>query len=107
VGCDEVQHGTVLIAAFFKDSLPLPQMRAYSNLALQVAPGFNLDAPRSTNFVVLLKAHGTGHDGTFNVYEDASCDLPDGTHPVLGGAARWRMPFEQRGGARTARDCSS
>jgi hypothetical protein len=100
LGFDEVQHGAFLFSTFFQDSLYIPRMRAYSNLASEVAPGFDLEAQRFTDLLTFLKSKGTVYDGTFNVYEDASCDLPDGSHPVLGIAARWRPPLEQRGTAR-------
>ncbi len=107
LGFDEVQHGAFLFSTFFQDSLYVPQMRAYSNLAAQVAPGFDLEAQRFTDLIAFLRARGTVYDGTFNVYEDASCLLPDGTHPVLGAAAQWLPPAEQRSAARTKCDSTS
>jgi hypothetical protein len=107
LGFDEVQHGAFLFSTFFQDSLYTPRMRAYSNLAADVAPGFDLEAQRFTDLLAFLKARGTVYDGTFNVYEDASCDLPDGTHPVLGPAARWLPPLEQRGPLRLVCDPST
>jgi hypothetical protein len=104
LGFDEVQHGAFLFSTFFQDSLYAPRMRAYSNLASEVAPGFDLEAQRFSDLLSFLKAQGTVYDGTFNVYEDASCNLPDGAHPVLGVAARWLPPLEQRGGERKVCD---
>jgi hypothetical protein len=107
LGFDEVQHGAFLFSTFFQDSLYAPRMRAYSNLAAEVAPGFDLEAQRFSDLLSFLKARGTVYDGTFNVYEDASCNLPDGSHPVLGVAARWLPPLEQRGAERTICDGAS
>lgn len=104
LGFDEVQHGAFLFSTFFQDSLYAPRMRAYSNLAADVAPGFDLEAQRFSDLLSFLKANGTVYDGTFNVYEDASCTLPDGSHPVLGVAASWLPPLEQRGAARKVCD---
>jgi hypothetical protein len=107
LGFDEVQHGAFLFSTFFQDSLYVPRMRAYSNLAADVAPGFDLEAARFTDLLALLTARGTVYDGTFNVYEDASCLLPDGRHPVLGAAREWLPPFERRGGALAPCDTTS
>ncbi|MCU0633330.1 MAG: amidohydrolase family protein [Gemmatimonadaceae bacterium] len=107
LGFDEVQHGAFLFSTFFQDSLYVPRMRAYSNLAAEVAPTFDLEAQRFTDLLTFLKARGTVYDGTFNVYEDASCLLPDGTHPVLGPAMQWLPPLEQRGPTRALCDSTS
>lgn len=107
LGFDEVQHGAFLFSTFFQDSLYVPRMRAYSNLAADVAPSFDLEAQRFTDLLALLKARGTVYDGTFNVYEDASCALPDGSDPVLGVAARWLPPLQQRGPARVTCDSTT
>jgi len=47
LGFDEVQHAAFLMSTFFQDSLYLPTMRAYSQVASAVAPGFDPEAPRA------------------------------------------------------------
>ncbi len=68
LGYDEIQHAAFLLADFFPDSLYLPRMRAYSQVATAVAPTFDVDGPGMTRLIETLRAHGTALDGTFNLW---------------------------------------
>ncbi|MCC6928375.1 MAG: amidohydrolase family protein [Gemmatimonadaceae bacterium] len=95
-GYDEVQHGAYLFSTFFQDSLYYPRMRAYSEVAATVAPTFNVDAPEVTALIGFLRERGTVFDGTFNIWQDRSRLLPDGTDPVFGPSIDWLPPIDQR-----------
>ncbi len=97
IGYDEVQHAAFLFSTFFQDSLYVPRMRAYSEVASIVAPTFNVDAPEVTALIAFLRERGTVIDGTFNIWQDRSRALPDGTDPVFGPTIDWLPPLEQRG----------
>ena len=96
VGYDELQHAAFLFSTHFQDSLYAPRMRAYSEVASLVAPTFNVDAPEVTTLIALLRERGTVVDGTFNIWQDRSRPLPDGTDPVFGPTIDWLPPLEQR-----------
>ena len=68
LGFDEVQHAAFLFSDFFPDSLYLPRMRAYSQVATAVAPTFDVDGPGMTRLIETLRTHGTAVDGTFNLW---------------------------------------
>ena len=68
LGYDEIQHAAFLLSDFFPDSLYLPRMRAYSQVATAVAPTFDADGPGMTRLIELLRARGTAVDGTFNLW---------------------------------------
>lgn len=68
LGFDEIQHAAFFFSNFFPDSLYLPRMRAYSQVATAVAPTFDVDAPGMTKLLEFLKAKGTTVDGTFNLW---------------------------------------
>lgn len=68
LGYDEIQHAAFLFSNFFPDSLYLPRMRAYSQVATAVAPNFDVFSPPMTKLLDFLKAHGTAVDGTFNLW---------------------------------------
>jgi hypothetical protein len=68
LGYDEIQHAAFLFSTFFPDSLYLPRMRAYSQVATAVAPGFDVNGAPMTRLLEVLKAHGTVIDGTFNLW---------------------------------------
>ena len=68
LGFDEVNHAAFLFSNFFQDSLYLPQMRAYSQVATAVAPNFNVDGPQMTELIAYLRDHRTVVDGTFSVW---------------------------------------
>ena len=68
LGYDEIQHAAFLFSNFFPDSLFLPQMRAYSNVATAVAPTFDVNGAPMTRLIDFLKAHNTVIDGTFNLW---------------------------------------
>jgi len=68
LGFDEIQHAAFLLSNFHPDSLYLPRMRAYSQVATAVAPNFDVNAPQVTRMLEYLKAHGTAVDGTFNLW---------------------------------------
>lgn len=97
LGYDEVQHAAFLFSTFFQDSLYVPRMRAYSEVASIVAPTFNVDAPEVTSLISFLKAHNTVVDGTFNIWQDRMRPLADGTDAVFGPTIDWLPPIMQRG----------
>ena len=68
LGYDEINHAAFLFSNFFPDSLYLPRMRAYSQVATAVAPNFDVFSPGMTRLLDYLKAHGTAVDGTFNLW---------------------------------------
>jgi hypothetical protein len=88
LGFDEINHSAFLFSTFFQDSLYLPRMRAYSQVATAVAPTFNVDSPEMTQLILFLREKGTVVDGTFNLWQDRS-PLPDGTDPVFGPTIAW------------------
>lgn len=96
IGYDEVQHAAFLFSTFFQDSLYFPRMRAYSEVASIVAPTFNVDSPEVTALITFLRERGTVIDGTFNIWQDRSRLLPDGTDAVFGPTIDWLPPLEQR-----------
>ncbi|MFN8572183.1 MAG: amidohydrolase family protein [Gemmatimonadaceae bacterium] len=97
IGYDEIQHAAFLFSTFFQDSLYYPRMRAYSEVASTVAPTFNVDSPEVTALIGFLRDRGTVIDGTFNIWQDRSKLLPDGTDPVFGPTIDWLSPLFQRG----------
>lgn len=68
LGFDEINHAAFLFSDFFPDSLYLPRMRAYSQVATAVAPTFDVFSPGMTRLLDFLKARGTAVDGTFNIW---------------------------------------
>ena len=68
LGYDEIQHAAFFFSNFFPDSLHLPRMRAYSQVATAVAPTFDVFSPQMTRLLDFLKANGTAVDGTFNLW---------------------------------------
>jgi len=97
LGFDEFQHAAFLFSTFFQDSLYVPRMRAYSAVANDVAPTFDVNAPRVTELISFLRDRGTVVDGTFNVWQDTSHPLADGTDAVMGPAIAWMPPLMARG----------
>lgn len=97
LGFDEFQHAAFLFSTFFQDSLYVPRMRAYSQVAAEVAPTFNVDAPEVTALLGFLREKGTVVDGTFNLWQDRSRPLPDGADPVFGPTLAWMPPLLRRG----------
>jgi len=97
IGFDEIQHAAFLFSTFFQDSLYVPRMRAYSEVASVVAPTFNVDAPEVTALISFLRERGTVVDGTFNIWQDRSRPLANGTDPVFGPTISWLPPIAQRG----------
>ncbi len=96
LGFDEFQHAAFLFSTFFQDSLYVPQMRAYSSVATAVAPTFDVDGPRVTALISFLRDRGTVVDGTFNVWQDRSKRLPDGTDAIFGPTIGWMPPLMKR-----------
>ena len=96
-GYDEVQHAAFLFSTFFPESLFVPRMRAYSEVASAVAPTFDVDAPAVTALLGVLRERGTVIDGTFNIWQDRSRLLPDGTDAIFGPTVDWFPPLLQRG----------
>ena len=68
LGYDEVQHAAFFFSNEFPDSLYLPQMRAYSQVATAVAPTINVNSPQMTALIAFLRDHRTVVDGTFNLW---------------------------------------
>ncbi len=68
LGYDEIQHAAFFFSNFFQDSLYLPRMRAYSQVATAVAPTFDVNSAGMTRLLEFLKARGTAVDGTFNLW---------------------------------------
>ncbi|MBM3907668.1 MAG: amidohydrolase family protein [Gemmatimonadetes bacterium] len=68
LGYDEIQHAAFFFSNFFPDSLYLPQMRAYSQVATAVAPTFDVDSPAMTSLIEFLAQRRTVVDGTFNLW---------------------------------------
>ena len=68
LGFDEVQHAAFFFSNFFQDSLYLPQMRAYSQVASVVAPTFDVNSAAMSSLIEFLAAHKTVIDGTFNLW---------------------------------------
>jgi len=68
LGYDEINHAAFFFSNFFQDSLYLPRMRAYSQVATAVAPTFDVFSPAMTKLLDFLKARGTAVDGTFNLW---------------------------------------
>lgn len=99
MGFDEIQHAFNLISTFYPDSLFTPQLVAPAAVARAVAPGFDVDAPRVTELLSLLRRKGTVVDGTFNVEQDPSEVLPDSWDPVYGSSLEWVPQAVRRAGA--------
>jgi imidazolonepropionase-like amidohydrolase len=97
LGFDEIQHAAFFFSTYHQDSLYYPRMRAYSDVAAVVAPTFNPDAPEVTALIAFLRERGTVVDGTFNIWQDRSRLLADGTDPVLGPTLAWLSPLDRRG----------
>ena len=89
LGYDEIQHAAFLFSNFFPDSLYLPRMRAYSQVATAVAPNFDVFGAPMTKLLDFLKAHGTAVDGTFNLW-------------IGGGASRSALAAHVTSSAATA-----
>ena len=68
LGYDEIQHAAFFFSDFFPDSLYLPRMRAYSQVATAVAPSFDVFSPGMTKLLDAVKAKGAAVDGTFNLW---------------------------------------
>ena len=96
LGYDELQHSAFLFSTFFQDSLYVPTMRAYSSVSAAVAPTFDVDAPQVTELISFLRDRGTVVDGTFNVWQDRSHPLPDGTDAIFGPTLAWMPPLLKR-----------
>ena len=96
LGYDEFQHAAYLFSTFHQDSLYVPRMRAYSEIANTVAPTFDVNAPQVTDLISFLRERGTVVDGTFNVWQNASQPLADGTHAVFGPTLAWMPPLMRR-----------
>lgn len=68
LGYDEIQHAAFFFSDFFPDSLHLPRMRAYSQVATAVAPTFDVFSDGMTRLLDAVKASGAAVDGTFNLW---------------------------------------
>lgn len=97
LGFDEINHAAFLFSTFFQDSLYLPRMRAYSQVAADVSPTFNVDAPEVTGLIQFLRERGTVVDGTFNIWQNRSRPLENGNDPVFGPTLAWLPSLMQRG----------
>lgn len=95
LGYDEINHIAFLVSTFFQDSLYLPKMRAYSQVANAVRPTFDADAPRVTELIAFLRAHNTVIDPTLGAFHN-SMPLADGSDPIFGRTIPWLPAVEQR-----------
>ena len=95
LGFDEVNHIAFLVSTFFQDSLYLPRMRAYSQVAAATAPAFDVNAPGVSELIAFLKAHNTVIDPTLGAFHSGT-PLADGSHPILGPALAWFSPAARR-----------
>ncbi|MDQ8153671.1 MAG: amidohydrolase family protein [Gemmatimonadota bacterium] len=68
LGYDEIQHAAFFFSNFFQDSLYVPYMRAYSQVATAVAPSFDVSSPAMSTLIDYLAARRTVIDGTFNLW---------------------------------------
>jgi hypothetical protein len=96
LGFDEFQHSAFLFSTFYQDSLYVPRMRAYSEVARTVAPTFDVNAPQVTELISFLRDRHTVVDGTFNLWQDRSRPLPDGTDAIFGPTLDWMPPLMKR-----------
>ncbi|MEP6732325.1 MAG: amidohydrolase family protein [bacterium] len=95
LGFDEINHIAFLVETFYQDSLYVPKMRAYSQVAAGIVPTFDVNAPQVTALIEFLRAHGTVIDPTLGAFHSGT-PLPDGSHPVLGEAVAWLPLVERR-----------
>ncbi len=68
LGYDEVQHAAFFFSNWYPDSLYLPQMRAYSQVATTVAPTIDVNSPQMATLIAYLRDKKTVIDGTFNLW---------------------------------------
>lgn len=68
LGYDEIQHAAFLFSTFFQDSLYVPTMRAYSQVASVVSPTFDVDGEPMSELIAFLRDHKTVIDGTFSIW---------------------------------------
>src|SRR5690606_5878681 len=68
LGFDEVNHSAFLFSTFHPDSLFVPSMRAYSAVAVEVAPNVDVEGEHVTRMIELFRDRGTVIDGTFNLW---------------------------------------
>src|SRR6478672_807180 len=96
LGYDEIQHAAFLFSTFYPDSLFVPKMRSYGQVAAAVAPNFNVDGPEMTSLISFLRDHHTVIDGTFNAWLSRDAALADGTDMVFGPSLKWLQPVMAR-----------
>jgi imidazolonepropionase-like amidohydrolase len=96
LGYDEIQHAAFLFSTFYPDSLFVPKMRSYGQVAAAVAPKFNVDGQEMTALIAFLRDHHTVIDGTFNAWMSRGALLPDGTDMVFGPSLGWLPPVMTR-----------
>jgi Imidazolonepropionase and related amidohydrolases len=96
LGYDEIQHAAFLFSTFYEDSLFVPKMRSYGQVAAAVAPHFNVDGPEMTGLIGFLHDHHTVIDGTFNAWLSRGALLSDGTDMVFGPSLNWLPPVMKR-----------
>lgn len=93
LGFDEINHAAFLFSTFYPDSLYTPTMRAYSAVALAVAPNINVDSPEMTAQIELFRERGTVIDGTFTLWlqnvgaAPSGLGLPQASNEKLAEAA--------------------
>jgi imidazolonepropionase-like amidohydrolase len=68
LGFDEIQHAAFLFSTFYQDSLYVPRMRSYSQVASAVAPNVNVDGPEFTALIDVMRSHHTVLDGTYAIW---------------------------------------
>lgn len=103
LGFDEINHIPFLVETFYQDSLYLPTMRAYSQVARRVGPTFDADAPRMTELIDFLRVHHTVIDPTLGAFHSGT-PLADGSDPVMGRTVAWLPPVVRRAYLRGAPD---
>ena len=95
LGYDEIQHAAFLFSTFYPDSLFVPKMRSYGQVAAVVAPKFNVDGPEMTGLISFLREHHTVIDGTFNAWLGRGTTL-NGNDLVFGPSLNWLPPVMMR-----------
>jgi hypothetical protein len=96
LGYDEIQHAAFLFSTFYPDSLFVPRMRSYGQVAAAVAPKFDIDGPQMTGLIAFLRDHHTVIDGTFNAWLSRGIPLDDGSDAVFGRSLKWLPPVMER-----------
>ena len=68
LGFNEINHAAFLFSTFYPDSIWIPTMRAYSAVALEMAPYVDVEGEEMTAMIELFRERGTIIDGTFSIW---------------------------------------